>query len=78
LGIASLFDAYHVPKPLSQPLLPFGRSGDGLEVLNLEVEQFSALSARCGQFACVWWTVRGLAVRRVFFVFLLAVVFDPL
>jgi hypothetical protein len=39
-----LFDAYHVPKPLSQQLLPFGRSGDGLEELTFGVEQFSALS----------------------------------
>jgi hypothetical protein len=69
-----LFDAYHVPKPLSQKLLQFGRSGDGLEVLTFEVEQFSALSARRGQSASVWRTVRGLAVRCVFFVFLLAFV----
>jgi hypothetical protein len=47
-------------------------------VLTFEVEQFSALSARRGQSASVWRTVRGLAVRRVFFVFLLAFVFDPL
>jgi hypothetical protein len=67
-----LVDAFHVPKLLSQQLLPFGRSGDGLEVLTFEVEQFSALSAS------VWGTVRGMAVRRVFFVFLLAFVFDPL
>jgi hypothetical protein len=43
-----------------------------LEVLTFEVEQFSALSARHGQSASVWRTVRGLAVRRVFFVFFLA------
>jgi hypothetical protein len=49
-----------------------------LEVLTFEVEQFSALSARRGQSASVWRTVRGLAVCRVFFVFLLAFVFDPL
>jgi hypothetical protein len=49
-----------------------------LEVLTFEVEQFSALSARRGQSASVWPTVRGLVVRRVFFVFLLAFVFDPL
>jgi hypothetical protein len=47
-----LFDAYHVPKPLSQQLLPFGRSGDGLEELTFGVEQFSALSVRGGQ--SVW------------------------
>jgi hypothetical protein len=73
-----LVDAFHVPKLLSQQLLPFGRSVDGLEVLTFEVEQFSALSARRGQSASVWRTVRGLAVRRVFFVFLLAFIFDPL
>jgi hypothetical protein len=73
-----LFDAYHVPKPLSQQLLQFGRSGDGFKVLTFEVEQFSALSARRGQSASVWRTVCGLAVHRVFFVFLLAFVFDPL
>jgi hypothetical protein len=49
-----------------------------LEVLTFKVEQFSALFARRGQSAGVWRTVRGLAVRRVFFVFLLAFVFDPL
>jgi hypothetical protein len=73
-----LVDAFHVPKLSSQQLLPFGRSGDGLEVLTFEVEQFSALPARRGQSASVWWTVRGLAVHRVFFVFLLAFVFDLL
>jgi hypothetical protein len=49
-----------------------------LEVLTFEVEQFSALSARRRLSTSVWRTVRGLAVRRVFFVFLLAFVFDPL
>jgi hypothetical protein len=58
--MASLFDAYHVPKPLSQKLLPFGRSGDGLEELTFGVEQFSALSVRGGQSACLWRTVRDL------------------
>jgi hypothetical protein len=77
LGIASLVDTFHVPKLLSQQLLPFGRFGDGLEVLTFEVEQFSALSARRGRSASVWQTVRGLAVRRVFFVFLLGFTFDP-
>jgi hypothetical protein len=73
-----LVDASHVPKLLYQQLLPFGGSGDGLEVLTFELEQFSALSARHRQSASVWRTVRGLAVHRVFFVFLLAFVFDPL
>jgi hypothetical protein len=49
-----------------------------LEVLTFEVEQFSALSAWRGQSTSVWRTVRGLAVRRVFFVFSLAFFFDPL
>jgi hypothetical protein len=55
-----LFDAYHVPKPLSQQILPFGRSDDGLEELTFGVEQFSALSVRGGQSACLWRTVRDL------------------
>jgi hypothetical protein len=37
-----LFDAYHVPKFLSQQLLLFGRSGDELEELTFGVEQFFA------------------------------------
>jgi hypothetical protein len=73
-----LVDTYHVPKLLSQQLLPFGRSGDGLEVLTFEAEQFSALSTTRGQSASVRRTIRGLDVQRVFFVFLLAFVFDPL
>jgi hypothetical protein len=44
-----LVDAFHVPKLLSQQLLPFGRSGDGLEELTFEVEQFSALSVPRGR-----------------------------
>jgi hypothetical protein len=72
-----LVDSYHVPKLLSQQLLPFGSSRDGLEVLTFEVEQFSALSARRGRSASVWRTVRGLAVRHAFFVFLLGFAFDP-
>jgi hypothetical protein len=43
-GIASLVDAFHVPKLLSQQLLPFGSSGDGLRVLTFEVEQFQFCS----------------------------------
>jgi hypothetical protein len=42
-----LFDAYLVPKPLPQQLLPFGRSGDGLEVLTFGVERFLILSVPC-------------------------------
>jgi hypothetical protein len=43
-GIASLVDAWEVPKLLSQQLLPFGRSGDGLEVLTFGVVLFLGLS----------------------------------
>jgi hypothetical protein len=78
VSVLHLVDAFHVLKLLSQQLLPFGRSGNGLKVLTFEFEQFSALSARHGQSTSVWRTVRGLAVRRVFFVFLLAFVFDPM
>jgi hypothetical protein len=72
-----LVDAFHVPKLLSQHLLPFGRSGDGLEVLTFEVEQFSALSVPRGRSAWTWRTVRTVRVCRVFFVFLLGFTFDP-
>jgi hypothetical protein len=76
--MASLVDAFHVPKLLSQQLLPFGRSGDGLEGLTFEVELFSVLSVGRGQSACWWRTVREVRVRRVFFMFLLSFSFDPL
>jgi hypothetical protein len=76
-GIASLVDAFHVPKLLSQQLLPFGRSGDGLEGLTFEVGLFSVLSVGHGQSACWWRTVRDVRVRRGFFVFLLSFAFDP-
>jgi hypothetical protein len=62
---------------LSQQLLPFGRSGDGLEVLTFEVEQYSALSVPCGRSAWTWRTVRAVRVRRVFFVFWLSFACDP-
>jgi hypothetical protein len=62
---------------LSQQLLPFGRSGDGLEELTFGVEQFSALSVPRGRSAWTWRMVRVVRVRRVFFVFLLSIVFDP-
>jgi hypothetical protein len=62
---------------LSQQLLPFGRSGDGLEELTFGVEQFSALSVPRGRSAWTWRTVRAVRVRRVFFVFLLGFAFDP-
>jgi hypothetical protein len=75
--MASLFDAYHVPKLLSQQLLPFGRSGDELEDLTFGVELFLPLSVRRGQSACASRTVRGHSVSRVFVVFLLVFVFSP-
>jgi hypothetical protein len=73
-----LVDAFHVPKLLSQQLLPFGRSGDGLGVLTFGVEQFSVLFMPRGRSARAWWTVRAHSVCRVFFVFLLVFAFDPL
>jgi hypothetical protein len=73
-----LVDAFLVPKLLSQQLLPFGRSGDGLEGLTFEVGLFSVLSVGRGQSACWWQTVRDVHVRHVFFVFLLSFAFDPL
>jgi hypothetical protein len=76
-GIASLVDAFHVPKLLSQQLLPFGRTGAGLGELTLGVEQFSALSMRRGRSARQWRMVRWLRVLRVFVVFLRAFAFDP-
>jgi hypothetical protein len=78
LGIASLVDAYHVPKLLSQQLLPFGRSGDELGELTSEVGLFLGLFMKRGQSAGVWRTVREPSVLQVFFVFFLVFVFDPL
>jgi hypothetical protein len=48
-----------------------------LEVLTFGVELFLVLSARRRQSASVWRTVHGLAIRRVFFVFLLSFAFVP-
>jgi hypothetical protein len=76
-GFAIPGDAFQVPKPLSPQLQPFGKSNDDLGELTFEVEQFSALSARCGRSAGRSRTVRELRVRPVFFVFLLAFRFDP-
>jgi hypothetical protein len=55
-AIASLCDAFQVPKPLSPQLLPFGKSDDDLGELTFEVGLFSVLSVR-----------RGRSVRSVFF-----------
>jgi hypothetical protein len=60
-----LFDAYHVPKLLSQQLLPFGRSGDELGELTFEVGLFLGLFVKRGQSAGVWQTVREASVLRV-------------
>jgi hypothetical protein len=60
-----LVDAFHVPKLLSQPLLPFGRSGDGLGVLTFGVEQFSVLFVPGGRSTRAWRTVRAHSVLRV-------------
>jgi hypothetical protein len=43
-GIVSLVDAFHGPKLLSQQLLPFGRSGDGLGVLTFGSSSFQFCS----------------------------------
>jgi hypothetical protein len=76
--MASLVDAIHDPKLLSQQLLPFGRSGDGLGVLTFGVEQFSVQFVPRGRSARAWRPVRAHNVRHVFFVFLLVFAFDPL
>jgi hypothetical protein len=47
-----------------------------LEELTFGVEQFSALSLPRGRSAWTWRTVLAVRVRRVFFVFLLVLVFD--
>jgi hypothetical protein len=62
---------------LSQQLLTFGRSGDGLGVLTFGVEQFSVLFVPGGQSTRVWRMVCAHSVRRVSFMFLLGFVFDP-
>jgi hypothetical protein len=76
LAIASLCDAFQVPKPLSPQLQPFGKSDDDLGELTFEVEQFSTLSVRRGRSAGRWRTVRGLRIRRVFVMFLCVFAFD--
>jgi hypothetical protein len=49
-----------------------------LEVLTFGVEQFLVLFVPRGQSVWGWRTVRERRVHRVFFVFLLIFVFDPL
>jgi hypothetical protein len=61
---------------MSQQLIPFGRSGDGLGVLTFGVEQFS-LFVPGGRSARAWRTVREHSVLRVFFVFFPDFAFDP-
>jgi hypothetical protein len=70
LAIASLCDAFQVPKPLSLRLLPFGISDDDLGELTFEVGLFSVLSVWCGRSARGQRTVREELVSRAFFVFL--------
>jgi hypothetical protein len=77
LGYSILVGRLTCPQPLSQQLLQFGRSGDGLEELTFGVEQFSALSVPRGRSVWTWRTVRVVPVRRVFFVSLLGFAFDP-
>jgi hypothetical protein len=48
-----------------------------LKGLTFEVEQVLALSARRGQSAGWWRTVRDVRVLHEFFVFLLTFFFDP-
>jgi hypothetical protein len=57
-AIASLCDAFQVPKPLAPQLLPFGKSDDDLGELTFEVGRFSALSVPRGRSASSWRTVR--------------------
>jgi hypothetical protein len=62
-GIASLVESFHVPKLLSQQLLPFGSSPDGLGVLTFGVEQFSVLFVPGGRSA----RACGRSTSTVFF-----------
>jgi hypothetical protein len=64
-AIASLCDAFQVPKPFSPHLLPFGKSDDDLGELTFEVGRFSVLSARGGRSAWGRRTVRAGPVLRV-------------
>jgi hypothetical protein len=50
-AIASLCDAFQVPRPLSLQFLPFGKSDDDLGELTFEVGLFSVLSVRRGRSA---------------------------
>jgi hypothetical protein len=76
-AIASLCDAFQVPKPLSPQLQPFGKFDDDLGELIFEVKQFSSLSVRRGRSAGWSRTVRGWRVHRVFVVFLRVLTFHP-
>jgi hypothetical protein len=75
--MASLCDAFQVPKPLSPQLLPFGKSDDDLEELTFEVGRFSVLSARGGRSAWCRQTVRAAPVRRGVLCVLASFHFDP-
>jgi hypothetical protein len=69
-AIASLCDAFQVPKPLSLQLLPFGISDDDLGELTFDVGLFSVLSVWRGRSARGRRTVREELVHRAFSVFL--------
>jgi hypothetical protein len=79
-----LVDAFHVLKLLSQQLLPFGRSGDGLGVLTFGVEQFSVLFVPGGRsastvfFACSSCSYSALLSIHFGFGLWLGVVSDSL
>jgi hypothetical protein len=75
-AIASLCDAFQVPKPLSPQHQPFGKSDDDLGELTFEVGLFSILSVWRGRSARGRRTVREERVLPVFFVLLLFA-FDP-
>jgi hypothetical protein len=82
-AIASLCDAFQVPKPLSPQLQPFGKSDDDLGELTFGVERFLLCPHLAdgprgpgGRSARTWRTVRAARVRSVFFVFLLVFRFD--
>jgi hypothetical protein len=78
--MASLCDAFQVPKPLSLQLQPFGKSDDDLGELTFEVGLFFCF-VRASR-TRVWGaaskrTVRAARVRQVFFMFFFAFRFDP-
>jgi hypothetical protein len=73
-GIAETGIARGSPPGTTTRVLRFGIPCAEIRVVS---EQVSTLSARRGQSAGWWRTVRDVRVLRVFFVFLLAFVCDP-